>query len=222
MKRFSFKNHGFSRVRLKKILYLVLIMIHKNSIDVFIQQHWTPFVFFEQFSIYWNIPIDLGFRKFPVWRFDNRRRQWCYSIRWTESSIILSSCSISRWWCLFTWWSTFSCWCRSCSTYCRKVCWKNNEKLIMIIVWFRCILGRLHSKVCILVTHQIQFLKYATKIILLEKVIRRENTCSIIINSSLGCSNRYWNLYGITPNLSGIHSMDWNYHSSITFGFCVD
>ena len=36
----------------------------------------------------------------------------------------------------------------------------------------RCILGKLHSKTCILVTHQIQFLKYATKIILLDKVRR--------------------------------------------------
>ncbi|CAF4449288.1 unnamed protein product, partial [Adineta steineri] len=33
----------------------------------------------------------------------------------------------------------------------------------------KCILGKLHSKVCILVTHQIQFLKYATKIIFLDK-----------------------------------------------------
>mgnify|MGYP002378626146 CR=1 FL=1 len=40
------------------------------------------------------------------------------------------------------------------------------KKLFLI----RCILGKLHSKVCILVTHQIQFLKYATKIIFLDKV----------------------------------------------------
>ncbi|CAF1514132.1 unnamed protein product [Adineta steineri] len=36
----------------------------------------------------------------------------------------------------------------------------------------KCILGKLHSKVCILVTHQIQFLKYATKIIFLDKGVQ--------------------------------------------------
>ncbi|CAF0879243.1 unnamed protein product [Adineta ricciae] len=36
----------------------------------------------------------------------------------------------------------------------------------------KCILGRLSSKVCILVTHQIQFLKYATKIIFLDKGVQ--------------------------------------------------
>ncbi|UJR31942.1 hypothetical protein I4U23_019415 [Adineta vaga] len=36
----------------------------------------------------------------------------------------------------------------------------------------KCILSKLHSKVCILVTHQIQFLKYATKIIFLDKGVQ--------------------------------------------------
>ncbi|CAF5026124.1 unnamed protein product, partial [Rotaria sp. Silwood1] len=36
-------------------------------------------------------------------------------------------------------------------------------------IFEKCILGKLHSKICILVTHQIQFLKYATKIIFLDK-----------------------------------------------------
>lgn len=44
------------------------------------------------------------------------------------------------------------------------------NRLILSFFSSRCILGKLHSKVCILVTHQIQFLKYATKIIFLDKV----------------------------------------------------
>ncbi|CAF4313191.1 unnamed protein product, partial [Rotaria sp. Silwood2] len=39
-------------------------------------------------------------------------------------------------------------------------------------IFEKCILGKLRSKVCILVTHQIQFLKYATKIIFLDKGIQ--------------------------------------------------
>ncbi|CAF2098508.1 unnamed protein product [Rotaria magnacalcarata] len=39
-------------------------------------------------------------------------------------------------------------------------------------IFEKCILGRLRSKVCILVTHQIQFLKYATTILFFDKVIK--------------------------------------------------
>ena len=48
------------------------------------------------------------------------------------------------------------------------------NRLILSFFSSRCILGKLHSKVCILVTHQIQFLKYATKIIFLDKVNYRK------------------------------------------------
>ncbi|CAF0816466.1 unnamed protein product [Didymodactylos carnosus] len=34
----------------------------------------------------------------------------------------------------------------------------------------KCILGKLRSKICVLVTHQIQFLKYATKILFMDKL----------------------------------------------------
>ncbi|CAF2646337.1 unnamed protein product [Rotaria sp. Silwood2] len=39
-------------------------------------------------------------------------------------------------------------------------------------IFEKCILGKLHSKICILVTHQIQFLKYAKKIIFLDRGVQ--------------------------------------------------
>lgn len=56
--------------------------------------------------------------------------------------------------------------------------WKMNS----MIVLFSCILRKLRSKVCILVTHQIQFLQYATKIILLDKVIQEKLFTQSIIH----------------------------------------
>lgn len=84
---------------------------------------------------------------------------------------------------------------------------EETKELIAIVSRSRCVLGKLHSKVCILVTHQIQFLKYATKIIFLDKV-NRAVALRIASLPSSGPSNRHGHLHATPSHLSGVYTVD--------------
>ena len=58
------------------------------------------------------------------------------------------------------------------SDYTSGMHWRVNrsETLFSCLFVYRCILGLLKPKICVLVTHQLQFLKEATSILCLKEV----------------------------------------------------